>query len=138
MGWVRTKAIHEPRVVPQLWDEMRDSIGNAVAEFNALESNASDASSEHLDAKDCTAMGIYCRRVTKAFGAISIEVFLQEEDRTLRTSRSVVCRYRIRSDGSKAEFFLDKPEGSVAISTEEACRLALEEFIFQRPEGDKA
>jgi hypothetical protein len=136
MGWVEDK-LKEPadfaNFVPQLWDEMRDSIGRAISEFNA---HTSDAADDFLAAKDCTAMGRYCRRISKGFGKLSIEVFLEEKGNLLKTSivphgpdRSV-CEYRINADRSGAEFFIRDAEGTLVISPEKACQRALEDFIF--------
>lgn len=54
MGFVKEALIDEPRFVPQLWDEMRDSIGNAVAEFNEIGGHRSDASIDTLPLETAT------------------------------------------------------------------------------------
>jgi hypothetical protein len=145
MGWVEEKFQYESdlkRFVPQLWDEMRDRIGVAVAEFNG---HTSDASEKHLEVKDCTSMGPYCRRVSKRFGAASIEIFLHDKVRLLKASSlhatptmesgevrsggKTIGGYRIKADRSGAEFFLEGGD-QPSISVERACQLALEEFVF--------
>ena len=135
MGWVEDRFQYESdlkRFIPQLWDEMRDRISVAVAEFNG---HTSDAAQNHLEAKDCTSMGTYCRRVTKHFGAVSTEVFLHEKNLTLHAKShsgalTTVCKYRIRADRTGAEFFLDGHGDSFPIGVDEACKMALESFIF--------
>jgi len=136
MGWVedefQERSDYE-QFVPQLWNAMRDSIGVAVTEFNK---HTSDAATNHLTAGDCTAMGKYCRRVAKRFGSVSVEIFLEEKEKALKTSTdpaqpaNPICGYRIKADRSGAEFFENRTEGSVGISTEDACRRALKQFIF--------
>jgi hypothetical protein len=130
MGWVADKLRDDadyPRLISKLWIDMRDSIGQAVSEFNKT---TSEISEDYLAVKDCAAMGQYCRRVTKAFGALWVEVFLDEETRTLNTSQNVtVCGYRVKQDRSAAEFFVEDADGP-AIAVEHACQLALKDFIF--------
>jgi hypothetical protein len=129
MGWVKDRLTNYPQFTPKLWDELKDSIGVAVMEFNDSTSNAAD---NHLEAKDCTSMGKYCRRVSKAYGAVSVEVFLDEATKMLKIAPDVsICGYRIRPDRAAAEFFKDTPEGPFGIPVEEACRMAIEEFIFK-------
>jgi hypothetical protein len=137
MGWVgnRIRETEElPKHLPSLWNSMRDSIGMAVSEFK--QRYASDAAEEHLSAVDCSAMGRFCRRVTKAFGSVAIEVFLEEKAGTLNTSAwmglpsSTVCRYRLAAGKAEAEFFTDGADGPRTLHVEGACRMALESFIF--------
>jgi hypothetical protein len=133
MGWVDDRFQNDAdlkKFVPQLWDAMRDSIGVAISEFNA---HSEDASKKYLEAKDCTSMGTYCRRVTKGSGPTCIEVFLQEKKRTLALrqdggTHQKVCEYRIKRDRSGAEFFFDGTGNPIEV--DDACRMALEIFIF--------
>ena len=128
MGWVNDRLHTYPRFTPKLWDKLRDSIATAVSEFNGSISNAH---SDFLEFSDCTAMGPYCRRVEKRLGP-SIEVFLDEKTKTLRTSKpdNAVCGYRAKADNTGLEFFLAAPVGPIGITVEEACKIALEDFLF--------
>jgi hypothetical protein len=81
--------------------------------------------------------GKYCTRIHKAIDNSSIEVYLDESNRSLNVSPEgraarEICRYRITEDRKGAEFFVHEPHESAAraISVDEACQRAIAEFIF--------
>ena len=139
MGWVKDQIQEEenlPKLLPNLWNAMRDSIGAAADDFN---DTISDASDEWLEAVDCQSMGRFCRRVTKCSGMLAIEVFLDVKERELKVSErlqeQVVCQYRMATDGTRAEFFTEGPEGPIILTVEQACRMALKDFILRKVNG---
>jgi hypothetical protein len=136
MGWVKDRFnehIAYAAEVPKLWNRVRDSVGEAVVEFNERTSGTVHT----LDHTDCMAKGKYCTRIHKAIDNSSIEVYLDESNRSLNVSReghttSEICRYRITGDHKGAEFFVREPHETAlrAISVDEACQRAIAEFIF--------
>src|ERR1019366_6062880 len=134
MGWVKDR-FSEHRAyaaeVPKLWDKVRDNIGEAVSEFNE------QTGPKALGFADCMANGKYCTRIHKAINNSSIEVYLDESDRSLNVSREgrrssgKICGYRIAEDHKGAEFFVQEPHETAlrAITVDEACQKVLAEFI---------
>jgi hypothetical protein len=118
--------------VPKLWDRMRDSIGEAIREFNERTSCTPNT----LQHGACVE-GKYCTRIHKAIDSSSIEVCLEEGARTLNISRQgrrspeKICGYRITEDRKSAEFFIQDPDGRArSMSVDEACQRTIGEFIF--------
>ncbi len=117
-----------------MWDRVRDSIGAAVFEFNERTKGTPNT----IDHTECMAKGQYCTRIHKAIDNSSIEVYLDESDHSLnvlqegRMSLGKICGYRITEDHKSAEFFMHEPHetASRAISVDDACQKAVEEFIF--------
>jgi hypothetical protein len=136
MGWVNDKFDEKATYaaeVPRLWKRMRDSIAEAVSDFNHRTNDAAN----NLNHTDCRAKGNYCTRIQKSIDNSSIEIYLDESAQSLNASRGghtahgKVCGYRISGDRKGAEFFAQDAEGIArAISVEEACKLAIAEFIF--------
>src|ERR1700676_2240532 len=110
MGWVKDRFSEHSAYaaeVPKLWDKMRDSIGEAVTEFNERTSGTPNT----LARTDCMSKSKYCVRIQKALNNSSIEVYLDEGDRSLNVSRqdrapinNKICGYRITEDHKGAEF----------------------------------
>jgi len=134
MGWVRERInaqVTMAQSLVPLWNTLRDSVGNAITEYNAL---VSTPSVEH---SDCRARGPLCLRVSKP--GHFIEVFMSEFDQKIKLAQGTtgfsgeaespgdreVCGYRLREDGTGLEFC-----GSSGLSSDEVARLALEEFLF--------
>jgi hypothetical protein len=137
MGWVKDRFnehLAYAAEVPRLWNRMRDNVGEAVVEFNERTAGTGNT----LDQTDCMAKGKYCTRIHKAIDNSSIEVYLDEGNRSLNVSREgrtapgEICRYRITEDHKGAEFFVQEPHETAlrAISVDEACQRAIAEFIF--------
>jgi hypothetical protein len=133
MGWVKERFSEQQTYlaeVPKLWDKMRDSIGSAVIEFNEQTAETGNT----LGRADCTAKGKFCVRINKVLDNSSIEIYLDESERSLNTFRGNgrstnkrVCGYRIVQGGKNVEFF---GEDGNEISVDQACEKALAEFIF--------
>jgi hypothetical protein len=137
MGWVKDKFnehLAYAAETPKLWNRVRDSIGEAVVEFN----EGTTGTGNTLDHTDCMAKGKYCTRIHKAIDNSSIEVYLDEDNRSLNILRQglmasgEICRYRITEDHKGAEFFVKEPHETAlrTISVEQACQMAIAEFIF--------
>src|SRR5258708_203678 len=138
MGWVedrfQERAIYRLKL-GDLWNDLRDSVGTAVQEFNARLFGIITGSAVKL--QNCSARGQYCLRLQKSdsLGGAIIEIFL--EDEALKTSLvnghpdRVCCFYRVNTDRSGVEFFRNTETGPVVISAEEACQMALDEFLFK-------
>jgi len=111
---------------------MRDSIGAAIIEFNEQTSGTPNT----LEHTDCMARGRYCARIHKAIDNSSIEIYLDESDRSLNVTREgrasrKVCEYRITEDRKAAEFSMSGADGVTRATTPEcACEMAIAEFIF--------
>jgi hypothetical protein len=136
MGWVKDRfdeqAVYAVEV-PRLWNRMRDSIGVAIREFNERTTGTPNS----LDRTDCRDKGGYCTRILKAVDNSSIEVYLDERSQSLNASRGghtaagKICGYRITEDRKGAEFFVQDAEGNArALTVDDACEMALSEFIF--------
>jgi len=137
MGWVENTFADEVvyiNSIAGLWNAMRDSVGVTVHEFTKRTSG----SGIPLTRKDCKARGQYCIRVEKGQQPpSSVEVFLDEQDKTLKVSlpdeperARLVCGYRLKADRSGLEFF-DVVDGTASqLSTEAACEKALRDFLF--------
>jgi hypothetical protein len=133
MGWVKDKIAEqraEKAMIPSTWDAMRDAIGQAVNEFNAL------VTAPKVNRKDCESRAEYCVRVEKE-GAAPKEIFLSEEDRVILSAQRsekpvIVCRYRLSIDRKSLDLFVEDESGTRKIITaEQACCLALENYLFK-------
>ncbi len=132
-GWVENRFLDHiayERNIPNLWNKVRDNIGQAVEEFNNRTPLA-----EHLDHRDCMARGKHCIRLHKAVDNSEIEVFLNETSRLLKTatgnhSDKTICKFRLTGDRKELEFFQDEAQAKTVISADEACESAIGEFIF--------
>jgi hypothetical protein len=129
MGWVEDKFLDQiaaGQTIGQFWNDVRDSAGDALDEFN----RRAVADEFRIECKECKSNGRYCVRVIKKQGQ-SIELFLNESAHTLmvRTApaeEKEVCHYRLKSDRSGFEFFDD----GGSISADEAGRQCHEPFLF--------
>lgn len=137
MGWVEDRFrdhLTSTRQIRPFWNELRDSVGRATVDYNQRIGDA-----DHLDHTDCMARGPLCTRLHKAGNGATLELFLDEEHRQLKAAPSVggeirtVCGYRLNADRTGLEFFradVRAPDGTIALTVEEACELAIEEFLF--------
>jgi hypothetical protein len=132
MGWVKAR-LDEYRayskLLPAFWDQMRDSMGAAVAEFNNCAKIIFD---DQVTMNDCQAKGRFCARLTRH--SISIEVFLCEEKRLLQTYQHgkdtrTVCAYRFTPE-SGMEWYVEIDGIANSVSVEAACERALSGFLF--------
>jgi hypothetical protein len=111
---------------------MRESIGQSVIEYNA---RVSDATNE-VSVIDCKSQGRFCRRVERKATTTSLEIYLDEAKASLKIFRQPsglsesICGYRPQPDGSAVEFFLAMSDGVIAKTSDEACRMAMEDFLF--------
>jgi hypothetical protein len=136
MGWVQKKIREHQQTAESLvplWNSLRDSVGDAVAEFKTL------VSQPGVDHGDCRARGTLCVRVQKP--GRFVEIFLSQSDQTIRIAGGSIdlagssddgkdreiCRYRLRESGSGLEFFRN---GEGAMSADDVARAALETFLF--------
>jgi hypothetical protein len=136
MGWVKDRFDEQAAYateVPRLWNRMSDSIGVSLREFNERTTGASNT----LGKTDCRAKGDYCIRILKAIDNSSIEVYLDESSKSLNASRGGhtaagrICGYRITEDRKGAEFFVQDADGIArAVSVDDACKMAIGEFVF--------
>jgi hypothetical protein len=134
MGWVEKRFsdhLRLTREIPRLWDQVRDSIGQAVLEYNAR----TDGSRNHIDHTDCTARARLCARLHQTRDGSTIEVFLNEDDASLRTAtrdgtENIVCHYRLMANAEGLEFFVNKDADTRAVSVVDACEMAIRAFIF--------
>lgn len=136
MGWVEERFAAQElikRQTPLLWQQMRDSIGAAVTEYNTRV-----AETDHgLTLTDCSARE-YCRRIEKKKlqPLRYVEVFLDVEGNTLSiftfpgNTTTIVCGYAELQDNSQMRFFMQKGSSNEHLSADEACELALEDFLF--------
>lgn len=126
MGWVAERFQAERTYqtkLPAFWDAMRDAVGHAVEEFN----KHSDGPT--VDRTDCTARSNHCVRLHKASDNSTLEIFLDEKSRDLKTSKGAVCSFGVSADGRELEF----RQGGDVISVDEACQKAIEGFLFAAP-----
>lgn len=131
MAWVEDK-IAEHKLISKslqpLWNTLRDSIGEAVTEFQL---NVHDSG---VSCNGCKTRGRYCMRILR--GEKSIEVFLDLSDRTVKLAildgdGVPVSGYRPNGTGSALEFFsIAENLPPASISAEEVSRAALEKFLF--------
>ena len=136
MGWVKDRFDEQAAYateVPRLWNRMSDSIGVSLREFNERTTGTSNT----LGKTDCRAKSDYCIRILKAIDNSSIEVYLDESSQSLNASRGGhtaagrICGYRITEDRKGAEFFVQDAAGIArAISVDDACKMAIGEFVF--------
>ncbi len=131
MGWVDDRfkdQLAYQSGVPKLWNKVRDSVGLSVIEFNERTGGTPNV----LDRTDCQSQAKYCIRFHKALDNASLEFFLDEGKRSLKTSRdssiTTICVYRLTGDRSEIELFSESLEQ--VLSVEDACRTALHDFIF--------
>ena len=133
MGWVKNRFAEEELYrsgLQSLWDQVRDAIGEAVAEFNEQMENPNA-----ITHSPCMANGKYCIRVRKTADESTIEIQLNPKNRTLGISpkghgHKEICVYRAADDrSSRLKFVLSGEE----ISAEAACIAALGEFLFTPP-----
>jgi hypothetical protein len=140
MGWVEEKITNYNATAASLtplWNGLRDSIGGAVTDFKAL------VSQPGISHSDCRARGKMCVRVQKP--GRFIEVFLSEEDHSIRSAAGgtnlngiaedgtvlEVSRYRLTGDRSGLEFWMAGDNGVFAVaSADDVAKKALEEFLF--------
>lgn len=139
MGWVEKTFLDEVafrKVVPVLWNEVRDSIGTSREEFNKRMAGSTTVT---FSTEDCKSLSAYCLRIrTVPFSTDCVELFLNDGTKTLMMKRGTVddglkriCGYRLKGDRSSAEFFVELPDGGTSpISVESACEMALHEFLF--------
>lgn len=130
MGWVEQEFLNRIGLrdhAPELWNKMRDAIGEAVTEYN----RRVEGTEYVLSQTDCTSNGELCRRIEKKLDRSWIEVFLDTGDASLKVQRppnniSRICQIRTAADGSTPEFWhMDAPA-----SAAKACEMALREFLF--------
>jgi hypothetical protein len=134
MGWVEDKFSNRVlvnRALPQLWNAMRDSIGQAVLEYNSRVAGTG----QELSSEDCKSNGRFCRRIEKKIDGGVLEVYLDTTDATLKvfqqpsSATKAVCSYRLHDSG--LEFFLAMPNGDIAKTPDAACQMAMDEFLFK-------
>ncbi|HUA18540.1 MAG TPA: hypothetical protein VMB25_07335 [Bryobacteraceae bacterium] len=134
MGWVEDRFASQTALnqgVPKLWNAIRDCFGKAVLEYNSHVVGTG----QELTQSDCTSNGRWCKRLEKRTGSSSLEVYLDISVSSLKMFRQpenimkVICIYRLAKDGS-LELFFRALEGDVVRTPEEACRMAMEEFLF--------
>lgn len=132
MGWVEDKFAEQATtaaLIKGLWNSMRDSIGEVVAEFNTRTSNIVAP----ISSKDCKAFGQFCRRVEKTNGEF-IEVFLDEENRSVNVKDEMprpICEYGLDATRSRLEFFSVSPDDKrTVLSADLVSKMALEKFLF--------
>jgi hypothetical protein len=131
MAWVSDK-ISENTVISTkigaLWNSLRDSIGDALTEFQLSVHNSG------VSGKDCKARGRFCIRIEK--NDSSIEVFLDLSHRLVKSGsldleEKTLCGYRLDAARQGLEFFaIQDALSSSPLSAEEVSRIALEEFLF--------
>ncbi len=130
MGWVEKRFRAEEAYgvkAGELWDTLRDAVGEAVEEFSERTPKAP------VEASDCQAKGRYCIRVRKVRGPEVIEIFLNEADKTVELQLGAaasrqLCRYSVNEDCTALAFVGDM--SSQPLSAEDICKQALEEFLF--------
>jgi hypothetical protein len=139
MGWVENRFLDEEKyeeTLSSLWNEFRDALGTAVKEFSR---RVSGSNSAPLSRKDCTARGNqYCVRLQKSHPDESLEVFIDENDKSLKTALQsepsvikTVCNYRLKADRSGLEFAAPNAEnGFTSLGIEAACEMAIGSFLF--------
>jgi hypothetical protein len=117
-----------------LWNAMRDSIGLAVSEYNR---RVAETDSQ-LSRSDCSAKSRFCVRVEMKRKDRFIEIFVEENEPVLNVGSQAeqesreICRYRVNADRSGLELYLKKPDQTTStITPEEACKLALHDFLFK-------
>jgi hypothetical protein len=142
MGWVREKIADykaTQQELPRLWNSLRDSIGQSIAEFS---DSISRPSVSHAD---CSARARPCVRISKP--GQFIEVFLSTSDQSVKIASGTitisssmedgticeVCRYRLTPDRSKLEFIVTDNNGTdwITADASEVSRRALEPFLFE-------
>lgn len=135
MGWVEERFASQlllNKGVPKLWNAMRDSVGQAVIEYNA---RVPDTAHE-LTLSDCKAQGRFCRRLERKHTGASLEIYLDESNASLKISlqpsavSESICGYRLQPSGEVVEFFVATPGGAIAKTADEASRMAIEDFLF--------
>lgn len=137
MAWVenrfKDRLVYQVEV-PRLWDRFRDGVGEAVFEFN----DRTKGTPNTLDTTNCMARGTPCVRVHKALDNSSVEIFLDVDQRAIMTGSSTgtktnwICGYRIASgDPPDLELFIESDGVSRIITVDEACEVALGDFIFK-------
>ena len=141
MGWVRDKIADykvTQKELPRLWNSLRDSIGQSIAEFS---DSISRPSVSHAD---CAARAKPCVRISKP--GQFIEIFLSSSDQSIKIASGTittnsspedgtireVCRYRLTPDRSSLEFAVtDNGTDWIAADANEVSRRALETFLFE-------
>lgn len=146
MGWVEDKFLDDQAysdLLPTLWNDIRDSVGLAVREFNEFNEKTKGHATT-VSAKDCTARPGDCIRVQKNHpSSYSIEVFIDVPNRCIRTALSTepdkgksVCGYRLQPGRAALECFMTDKTTRVdsLASIEEVCRVAIGAFLFGKEE----
>jgi len=134
MGWVEQAfqdRLAYGQSLPTLWNEVRDSIGQSVVEFNGR----TEGSGLSIAVKDCAARGKFCIRVLKVPDQSFVELFLDEDMRCFKISQAGsesknVCGYELTPDKAALTFFIESADGHRAISPDDACKSALHLFIL--------
>lgn len=135
MGWMEDVFVERLAVnrgVGALWNEMRDSVGQALMEYGQRTLNLAVVPA--FRSTDCQARGRFCIRVVKHPDAAWLEIFLDQANRVLKTAQEGgvekdVCQYRLGDQG--LQFYTESEEAGVTpISIESACRKALEKFML--------
>ncbi len=133
MGWVEKKFADQSsyaKGVRRLWDAVRESVDQSIVEFNARVPGALSTLS------DCAAPGKFCLRITKYLDNTALELSLDEVKWTFNkdpigSEPKAVCGIRVTPDHSGLEFFTDhEPPGDQTLTIEQACKMALEDFLF--------
>lgn len=133
MGWVNERIKDEVayRLLPKFWNAMRDAVGTAAEEFRG---HSLIDESEALTWSDCRTKARCCVRVNRRGN--SIEVYLDESDKTLKTfmvsdaTTTTVCEYRLGKSRADLELFIQDENGSRVLTEDQACEKALEGFLF--------
>lgn len=130
MGWVEDK-IKDRRATEKfttvLWNALRDSIGDAVTDFQV------NVHLPEVSSKDCKARAPLCMRVEK--GGSFIEIFLVKDDQSIQKSGdgdgdSLIARYRLKADKSGLQFYREGEGSDVILTADMVARCALEDFLF--------
>ena len=128
MGWVEHKIADlqaTAKSVTPLWNSLRDSIGEAVTDFQYA---IHESGVKH---GDCKARGKMCVRVQKPDHFI--EIFLSEPDQTIQSviddgEPQEIARYRLTENRSGLEFSIE----NIVVSADDIAKRALETFLFER------
>jgi hypothetical protein len=86
----------------------------------------------------CSARARFCCRVVRSRDNEAIEIFLDDRERKLKTvlrtdtadSERAICGYRLDSNGTALELFIEREGESRVLSMDEACEAALGEFML--------
>jgi len=109
-------------------------MGSAVIEYNERMSETDF----RLFRSDCTSKSHLCTRIEMKRKGSFIEIFIDVDEPVLKvyspagTESLEICRYRVNADRSGLELYVKKPDQTTSmISPEEACKLALHDFLFK-------